>query len=139
MSKKRYGLTDTRDTLYEKYMLQNPASSTSKVQFYKNCPLQVKLTQLTQQRQCLCQRHANMALRLMVIKLLPKSRDIVLAMSDGEVYRVVQELPDVNTTFRHWMRTDGQWKNHQESETHRGDLIEGCVLPGVHWRPCEPS
>ena len=26
------------DTLYEKYMLQNPASSTSKAQFYKNCP-----------------------------------------------------------------------------------------------------
>ena len=48
-----------------------------------------------------------MALRLMVIKSLPTSRDIVLAMSDGEVYRVVQELPDVNTTFRQWMRTDG--------------------------------
>ena len=48
-----------------------------------------------------------MALRLMVIKSLPKSRDIVLAMSDGEVYRVVQELPDVNTTFRPWVRTDG--------------------------------
>ena len=107
MSKNRYGLTDTRDTLYERYMLENPSSSTSKAQFYKNCPLQVKLTQLTQQRQCLCQRHANMALRLMVIKLLPKSRDIVLVMSDGEVYRVVQELPDVDTTFRPWMRTDG--------------------------------
>ena len=24
MSKKRYGLTDTMDTLYEKYMLENP-------------------------------------------------------------------------------------------------------------------
>ena len=48
-----------------------------------------------------------MALRLMVIKSLPTSRDIVLALSDGEVYRVVQELPDVNTTFRQWMRTDG--------------------------------
>ena len=82
-----------------------------------------------------------MALRLMVIKSLPTSRDIVLAMSDGEVYRVVQELPDVNTTFRQWMRTDVQFngKNHQESEAHRGDLIEGCVLPGIYWRPCELS
>ena len=109
MSKKPYGLTDTMDTLYEKYMLQNPASSTSKSQFYKKCPLQVRLTHLTQQRQCLCQRHVIMALRLMVIKSLPTSRDIVLAMSDGEVYRVVQELPDVNTTFQKWMRTDVQF------------------------------
>ena len=48
-----------------------------------------------------------MALSHMVIKSLPKSCDIVLAMSDGDVYRVVQELPDVDTTFRPWMRTDG--------------------------------
>ena len=109
MSKKPYGLTDTMDTLYEKYVLENPASSTSKAQFYKNCSLQVKLTQLIQQRQCFCQMHANMALRLMVIKSLPTSRDIVLALSDGEVYRVVQELPDVNTTVRQWMRTDLQF------------------------------
>ena len=46
-----------------------------------------------------------MALRLMVIKSLPTSRDIVLAMSDGDVYRVVQELPDVNTTFRQRVKT----------------------------------
>lgn len=101
----RYGLTDTMSNLYTKFRYEYSMLQISKAVFFRARPAYIKLVQWTNRKQCLCQKCANMSLRIDVVKALPKSGQAVNDMAEEEIEATLKTLPP-NITFKQWRKVD---------------------------------
>ena len=67
-----FGLTDTMQNLQRKFGMDHPYINISLSVFCLACPKYIHLIKYTARRQCLCQNHANVALMVDVVSVLPK-------------------------------------------------------------------
>ena len=105
----QYSLTDTLMNLHRKFQAENAGNPEVRIclsEFCKARPKFVRLIAVTQRRQCLCQRCANMCLRATASKVLPRTPNGIAEMSSSDISEKLNRLPARNLKFQQWLRTE---------------------------------
>ena len=105
----KFALTDTLSHLHSKFSQEFPEIKISKAAFCKVRPKNVTLVCYTKRRQCLCQRHANVALKVQAAKVLPRSAEQLVGMSDIEIRKKMEDIPDEEVKYISWLRSDVEY------------------------------
>ena len=101
-----FGLTDTLHNLYRKFCAQYPEVRISRAVFCRARPPHIRLINYTQRRQCVCHRHANIALMVEAIKELPKSPDLLISMTDSDIKEKLEMVESSHIVFRGWQQCE---------------------------------
>ena len=105
-----FALADTMSNLHKKFCAQFPQVSISRAVFCRSRPLNIHLIKYTHRRQCVCHRHANMDLKLEAVKVLPRSPDQLIAMTDEEIRGKLEGITSDNVEHRSWEQTEIEHK-----------------------------
>ena len=77
-----FGLTDTMQNLHRKFGMDHPDIKISLSVFCLARPKYIHLIKYTARRQCICQNHANVALMVDAVSVLPKSPALLVQLED---------------------------------------------------------
>ena len=80
-----------------KKVIKNKKKNIEFALFCKIMPKNVKLLEHTRQNICLCQKHANIALNLTAAKVLPKSPNELISLSNNNI---IQNLNTIDKQYR---------------------------------------
>lgn len=131
-----FGLVDTMENLYTKFCIEFPEYKLSRSTFFAARPAYIKLVAYTRRRQCVCQRHADVALKMQVAKVLPRSAMALCAMSDDEIRKKLCTMPSSMTVIRYlnWKAQEISIENRVIKKTKltrveekRSDFIDNLV------------
>ena len=75
-----FGLTDTMQNLHSKFRMDHADIKISLLVFCLARPKHIHLIKYTARRQCLCQNHANVALTVDAVSVLPKSPALLVQL-----------------------------------------------------------
>jgi len=101
-----FGLTDTMQNLHRKFGMNHPDIKISLPVFCRARPKYIHLIRYTARRHCLCRNHANVALVVDVVSVLPKSPALLVQLEDDEIRGKLDGLSCAEVRYKNWHRTD---------------------------------
>lgn len=97
-----FGLVDTMENLYQKFDIKVPNIRVSRSTFFSARPSWIKLVAYTRRSQCMCQKHANVALKTKAAHVLPHSASALCAMLDIDIRRKLETMAAESIKYNNW-------------------------------------
>ena len=101
-----YALCDTMKNLHAKLIRENPGMLISLATFCRARTRYIKLSKYAQRKVCLCHMHANVALMIEAVKILPKSTSSLVSMSDAEIQEKLESLEEKPIKYYSWTNVE---------------------------------
>lgn len=101
----RFALCDSLRNLHHKFVRENPGIKVAISTFCKARRSNIRLARYAQRQICLCKDHANFALMLDAIRLLPKSTSAALELSDSDIIATIFKMDNTTVRYHQWEST----------------------------------